>query len=370
MTDKKKQPESRRTEDLSPAELRAQIEEDKKKVSRSTVFLFAALIAIIVICIAWFVANTRVNVTTGTISAQDSTLFELASVGSRTEAENEKLKDEVGKNLLTAGTGKPYDSYYEYGSNGWKKVSTSQSYHVGTADLAWYLQSANGTVSPGASGKLEFYIIPKVDNLKSVEVTLDLEAYQNAESTSDRAVKSSDNTLQNLVQGHILLFRNLNGNNVGYSGWIKDGKLKITPSGIQITTDETTVTDTDDEKKFEQGKPYKVTVYWVWPKYFRNYIYNERNNWKDDLFGPSGDKKTQTPLLNYVKEQAKLSDKSNNKLFYIKNGEKGISDPDSIGANMLDEVLDECSKYYNAADEYIGTYAKYLYVKAAATGKS
>lgn len=38
MTDKKKQPESRRTEDLSPAELRAQIEEDKKKVSRSTVF--------------------------------------------------------------------------------------------------------------------------------------------------------------------------------------------------------------------------------------------------------------------------------------------------------------------------------------------
>ena len=44
MADKKKRLSSRCTENLSPAELRAQIEEDKKKVSRSTVFLFAALI--------------------------------------------------------------------------------------------------------------------------------------------------------------------------------------------------------------------------------------------------------------------------------------------------------------------------------------
>ena len=109
MTDKKKRLSSRCTENLSPAELRAQIEEDKKKVSRSTVFLFAALIAIIAICIAWFVSNTRVHVTTGTISAQDSTLFELASVGGRTEAESEHLVDANKKNLLTAGNEKIMD---------------------------------------------------------------------------------------------------------------------------------------------------------------------------------------------------------------------------------------------------------------------
>ena len=352
MTDKKKRLSSRCTENLSPAELRAQIEEDKKKVSRSTVFLFAALIAIIAICIAWFVSNTRVHITTETISAQDSTMFELASVGSRTMAESEKLKDGAEKNLLTAGSERTYSNYYEWKNGKWVINSNGgvRSYHVGTADLAWYLQSANSTVSPGASGKLEFYIIPKVENLKSVTVKLNVAAYGKA-SNNSAIEESNDDVLKRLIKGHILLFQNLDDQK-GYSNWLRpdDGKYTCTVSAP--------VSD-----GFQINCPYKVTVYWIWPKYFRNYIYMQKST-QEDLFGNSPDKTTYDNLLKYVKEQRTLNGST---LFYDKAG-KGTDITGDINNSMDGALLDTCSQYYDDADEYIGTNAGYLYVRAEAEG--
>ena len=46
-------------------------------------------------------------------------------------------------------------------------MQKEQTYHVGTGSLAWYLDSQE-SILPGANGKLEFYIIPKKDNVKSV----------------------------------------------------------------------------------------------------------------------------------------------------------------------------------------------------------
>ena len=348
MTDKKKRLSSRCTENLSPAELRAQIEEDKKKVSRSTVFLFAALIAIIAICIAWFVSNTRVHVTTGTISAQDSTLFELASVGGRTEAESEHLVDANKKNLLTAGNEKNYETYYDMQAE--SEVKKEQTYHVGTADLAWHLQSANSTVSPGASGKLEFYIIPKVENLKSVTVKLNVAAYGKA-SNNSAIEESNNNVLKRLIKGHILLFQNLDDQK-GYSNWLRpdDGKY-------------TFIVSAPASDGFQTNCPYKVTVYWIWPKYFRNYIYMQKST-QEDLFGNSPDKTTYDDLLKYVNEQRTLKGST---LFYDKAG-KGTDITEDINNSMDGALLDICSQYYDDADEYIGTNAGYLYVRAGAEG--
>ena len=59
-------------EDLSIEELHEQIENDKKQAKRSTVFAMTALIAIIILCIAWFVANNRVSGSSSAVSANDS----------------------------------------------------------------------------------------------------------------------------------------------------------------------------------------------------------------------------------------------------------------------------------------------------------
>ena len=110
-----------------------------------------------------------------------------------------------------------------------KEVDTAQTYHVGTADLAWYANRQN-TMSPGANGKLEFYIIPTRTGAgrTEAEVTIDLDAYQVSKVSDGKAEKSADDTLQNLVDGHILFFENLN-NAQGYSKWLyKDGVNKMT----------------------------------------------------------------------------------------------------------------------------------------------
>ena len=67
----------------------------KKKVARSFILAFTTLIAIIAICIAWFVANNRVSGTNSSVSAQSSIPFELASMGVRQEAEEKALSGKM-----------------------------------------------------------------------------------------------------------------------------------------------------------------------------------------------------------------------------------------------------------------------------------
>ena len=197
-------------------ELLEEIAVNKRKLKRSFVFAFVALIAVIALGIAWFMSNSKVTSTGTSVSAQDDRLFELASVGGRQTAEAFYLIDESKKNILSAGTEKTYASYIENGT----EVQKEQTYHVGTGSLAWYLDSQE-SILPGANGKLEFYIIPKKDNVKSVTVSFDINGYvyTTEENADRRAVKSEDTTLQNLIQGHILFFQQLDDVD-GYQKWL------------------------------------------------------------------------------------------------------------------------------------------------------
>lgn len=322
MADKGQKP--RELEELSIEELREKIKEDKKNAKRSTAFAAAALIAIIALCIAWFVANHIVTGTSSSVSAKSDVLYRLASVGSRQSAEESYLK-------LQEGTSKELDSYIDLDTG--KPVETKQTYHIGEASLAWYL-SAQESFQPGASGKLEFYIIPTHSGTSSLDVQYNMDAYK---AEGSKAVRIENEKLQNLVKGHVLLFQKLS-NKTGYSGWIKDGKVKVNaPEG---TT-------------FEADKAYKVTVYWVWPKYFRNYIYHSR-----DLYGDLcvSDGEDHTALVKFAENE---KSKDNSALFNDK-----LDITESINSSMSDKTLDTCSESYNLADEYIGENTKYLYLQA------
>ena len=153
-------------------ELLEEIAVNKRKLKQSFGFAFVALIAVIALGIAWFMSNSKVTSTGTSVSAQDDRLFELASVGERQTAEASYLLDESKKSILSAGTEKTYASYIENGT----EVQKEQTYHVGTGSLAWYLDSQE-SILPGANGKLEFYIIPKKDDVKSVTVSFDINGY-------------------------------------------------------------------------------------------------------------------------------------------------------------------------------------------------
>ena len=324
-------------------ELLEEIAVNKRKLKRSFVFAFVALIALIALGIAWFMSNSKVTSTGTSVSAQDDRLFELASVGKRQTAEEDYLKDESKKSILSAGTEKTYASYIENGT----EVQKEQTYYVGTGSLAWYLDSQE-SILPGANGKLEFYIIPKKDNVKSVTVSFDINAYVYTDegNTDKRVVKSEDTTLQNLIQGHILFFQQLDDVH-GYQKWLK--------------ADESFVIEAPENGSFKKNVPYKVTIYWIWPQYFRNYVYTQKST-QGDLFTDAASQTSDSDYarINTFINSQRTIEKSKNKLFYDESSEVQVGS--DINKNMAQDTLEQCSNYYNKADEYIGTNAKYIYV--------
>ena len=354
-------------ENLTPEELQERIQEDRKKAKRSLRFAFTALIAIIAVCIAWFAANNQVTMTGTQISAENDQPFELASVGNRPEAERSYLLDENNLNILAEGTEKTYATYKynDKTAQAWKVENTPQTYYVGNSGLAWHL-TGQDSLSPGASGKLEFYLIPKKAGLTSAEITVNLKAYINKSGTGssdneagtssnkNRAIESTNNTVQNLISGHILLFQELDDTK-GYDGWLGKWENSTLTNTFTVRPDDT----------FEKNVPYKVTIYWVWPQYFRNYIYTQRST-QGDLFT---DQTSQTDESDYKKLNTFVNAQktfSTSRLFYQASlsADATVNDINQeINANMSDEVLNSCSTYYNQADEYIGKNAQYIYVE-------
>ena len=327
-------------EDLSREEIHAQIENDKKQAKRSTVFAITALIAIIILCIAWFVANHLVKGITGGISAKNNIPFELASVGDRQNVEKNLLKDDAGNNILSDGNETTsYEKYIDITTG--NEVSQTQTYYIGDSNLAWHLNGQQ-SLMPGASGRLDFYIIPRQDNLKSVTLSMETTAYQSV--NNHRATESTDATLQNLIHGHILFFKHVD-DTYGYSGWLQaDQSFTIdAPSGT-----------------FEKDVPYKMTIYWVWPQYFRNFVYTKKST-QGDLFTDATDQSANSEyakFVEFVNSQTTVAP-GTNQLFY---DAQSIRIDGTVNKNMLQATLDVCSLYYDQADEYIGTKAGYVYV--------
>ena len=95
-------------EQLSPEALEKEIENNKRKIVQSIVFIAAAAIALIAICMAWFVSNSRVNGTLVTVSAKYSGI-EIGSEGIAGVHDDflQKIKKEITSYFprLTRGTG-------------------------------------------------------------------------------------------------------------------------------------------------------------------------------------------------------------------------------------------------------------------------
>lgn len=359
--DNRRKPDERKQnnpEKLSVEELHVRIAEDKKKAVRSLFMALSALVVMVGFCIAWFVSNHRVNATGMNIETANAQDFQLASKGKRQEAEQKYLKNEDSQNFLNNGTA------YLINSDG-KMIDASddtdntENYYVGFTNLAWRLDD-DVTLMPGASGSMTFYIIPRKENLTSANLTFTLKAYEDDTKTGVAAV-SKDNQLQNLVMGHILFFRNRDADG-SYAGWIapdENGSYLMANSEYSFTV------TPENKTTFEKDKPYRVTLYWIWPNYIRNYIYTNQNR---SLFTnpDNNDYQKLITFLNNENFQNNKAEQKFSKMFYVKQDSDAASAAKpvsgNIDSNITDAVLNECNEAYNNADQYIGENARYLYV--------
>ncbi|WP_147330900.1 hypothetical protein [Collinsella sp. OM04-5] len=272
----------------------------------SGLFVLAAIVAIFA-CLAWFAANNRVSATGSTIGAKAERYTiaaasdDAAHVGyyERTDTEKQNI---VGLDTTDAMT-----------------VTLKSNLNNETA----------GSLYPGARGKITFTVTPLVDDLNGITINLSrvlkAKGFTDDGIVADGTTLTEAQTLLGLIKGHLLFFTSCE--NGYYSGRVVDGKIEIHKS--EFCKDGNVANPTN--------RSVPVTLYWVWPEYFQNFVLTGNTNYYKNLFAAED--------ASYADLK---TDVENNKAlyFYGLSGSAAAAKPyDNVGAY---------SSLYNNADEKIG----------------
>lgn len=351
MTDRKVKLQNE-IDQLSPEELEKEIENNKRKVARSIIFIAAAAIAFIAICIAWFVSNNRVSGTSGTVSAKYSGI-EIGSEGKA--GVHDDLLQGI-KNGITSYFPKEKEEKEEHdtsqgGSINWmlSENSNMKNYKDGDSfnETTGAEYRKEYAMEPGTKGKLDFFIKPYEAGDLSLNFSLDISPFHI--ETDDNPVTVGNNTAEaGLLSGHILYFlreEKSDENTIKYT-WIKDGKFQIKIQNAKKDT------------------KYNYSIYWVWPLNLSTILLNNGDEFLNESDVEFDDKDSTGALRNQI-----ISDMTTNpgKYFFSSLTEKPLDTTyDEIkeiedihknsGANGTynKQLFVDLSSYYNQADMKIG----------------
>lgn len=293
----------------------------------SGLFVLAAIVAIFA-CLAWFAANNRVSATGGTIGAK------------------------AGRYSLTAtGEGEPdaHTGYYERTDAEKQNITRLDTTDAMTVTLESNLNNESaGSLYPGARGKITFTVKPLVDDLNGVTINLSrvLKVTGNVVVEDGKTLTSDAQTLLGLAKGHLLFFTSCQ--NGYYSGRVVDSKIRIDKSEFcKKGSSETT------ESK-------EVSLYWVWPEYFQNFVLTGSTNYYKNLFAAAGDAKSDYGAL-----QADMNAHKTNYFYGAANGTSAANAP-AVSSSMSFGDTAICSALYNNADEQIGNKVEYIQLRISA----
>ena len=293
----------------------------------SGLFVLAAIVAIFA-CLAWFAANNRVSATGGTIGAK------------------------AGRYSLTAtGEGEPdaHTGYYERTDAEKQNITRLDTTDAMTVTLESNLNNESaGSLYPGARGKITFTVKPLVDDLNGVTINLSrvLKVTGNVVVEDGKTLTSDAQTLLGLAKGHLLFFTSCQ--NGYYSGRVVDSKIRIDKSEFcKKGSSETT-------------EPKEVSLYWVWPEYFQNFVLTGNTNYYKNLFAAAGDAKSDYGAL-----QADMNAHKTNYFYGAANGTSAANAP-AVSSSMSFGDTAICSALYNNADEQIGNKVEYIQLRISA----
>lgn len=336
----------------------ASIHMEAMKSSMGTFFrtgavLFAAVVAIVALARAWFANNTTVNGTGIAVTVNNEPSFYLATLK---EDYHQGIYDDSGNNNLANAlkTFQRIDDDATINNLPIFQVGTKEvefggkKYIVGTDDgISLMVNDTSdvnnadegGFVGPGSKGEVSFYIIPIQKELNQVKLSLSLSAYKlvfENNKTVDAQLESND-TLRNILRGHILLFRakDENGN---YTGQITPILGENGNISYQFNV----------EDGLKKDQPVKITLYWIWPYRFEKIVYTGQSGsvFHDD------EGSSYVDFLDWVNANREC-------IVYLQESH-GISSLESASAGMSNAGLAEWSAGYNRGDQLIGDSVAYF----------
>lgn len=274
----------------------------------SGLFVLAAIVAIFA-CLAWFAANNRVSATGSTIGAKGPRYI-----------------------ITTDATGNK--GVYDDGTGATFNIADSMDVS-GTSN---FNNKTAGYLAPGASGSITFYVQWLDGSPENVDVDITRSIIA---TTADLNASAED--FKNLLTGHILFFKNKDGDGY-YSNWVGS-----------------TYTVKADEFNAAQDKKVTCTLYWVWPEQFRSYVVPGYLNYIRGLF--------KTAESNGDTSYGKLlADINGNKPRYFRY--KSDNPVPDVSQVMSATALQTCSLAYNEADEYLGNSVDKYQIRLTASAKS
>ena len=349
---------------------------------RTGIIVVAAFIVMIVVSIAWFVSNTRVDATGAAIRPADMP-FDLAAAGIESNASADRgTYDE----LLTVSPGASREI------KGKKYWSTDGSH----TSICWAVtpgSNMNNTsedgkptgIEPGSYGKMTFYIIPNKDGPLKVTLELVLAGYQiaddkkNAENvTKNDLTEVTDPSLQQLLEGHILLFAGYNEKAGCYKGWIsRDAGVWRMSLGsgteaavLESKSGKLTWNNTNAQK----DNAYPVTIYWIWPERLESYLRKaDGYSGKNPLLFPENPSSEENALSalpeNLFATMSKVEKNSSSNRYF--RWEDSAKFQENVTKDTLSQIREKfnpalysmVAAYYDSADQYLGKNVQYVQLK-------
>lgn len=372
-------PGKKKKEELTPEEYRQKARKEMQdlknqwKIFFKTGFIMlAALIAIIVASIAWFVSNNKVDSTGMNIRAAGSE-FDLAA-----SIKNAESTNGIYDNLLSVPNGEKNKEY----------SVTSESHTA----ISWAITDDSNLrnekdkslgIEPGSSGSITFYIIPHKNGALNVSLTLSLTGYTlkntGTELTSESLTDIKADA-QQLLEGHILLFAGYDTEKNSYKGWIsQDGdpwsmSLKDNSSLSQKENGELIWSIKDAEAE----KAYPVTVYWIWPELLESYLLKKESytGTRPLLFPAEKDKSTSASnpealpselfeKMCEVPAENPNTPVNSNRYFRWETKEAftntvTVDTLNQIRSRYNSALYGNVAAYYDLADQYIGSNVQYV----------
>ena len=349
---------------------------------RTGIIVVAAFIVMIVASIAWFVSNTRVAATGAAILPADMP-FDLAAAGTESNASADRgMYDE----LLTVSPGASREI------DGKKYWSTDGSH----TSICWAVtpeSNMNNTgedgkptgIEPGSYGKMTFYIIPNKNGPLKVTLDLVLTGYQIADDkkneenvTQNDLTEVTDPSLQQLLEGHILLFAGYNGKAGCYKGWISrdagEWSMRLgsetETAVLEVKNGKLTWNNTNAQK----DTAYPVTIYWIWPERLESYLRKaDSYSGKNPLLFPENLSSEENALSalpeNLFETMGKVEENSSsNRYFRWEDSEKF---QENVTKDTLSQIREKfnpalysmVAAYYDSADQYLGKNVQYVQLK-------
>ena len=361
----------KKKEELTPEEYRQQARDEISEVKaewkvflRTGIIMFAALVAIIIACIAWFVSNNKVTIS-GTKVQSAGSEFELAAAAKPDSGSSAGVYD----NLLAVQPGTET-------SIGDKKFLATDGSHTSitwaiTGDSNMNNNNTEDGIEPGASGKMTFYIISQKDGPLSVTLDLTLTGYT-GEETSD--LQEANEKAQQLLKGHVLLFAGYDSNTHSYKGWISEDagswSMALDSGGCVLSRAENGKL-TWSVQNANKGTAYPVTIYWVWPEMLGSYLVKDQSSiGKRPILFPedwneSSKHLTELPETLFA---TMCNSEDNNRYFYWKESKDFT---ETVKAEKLNQMRTNFNPvmygtlavYYNQADEYLGSNVRFVKLK-------